>query len=351
MKLVRAGAAGVAAMLLSSFLAVAWAGATTRAPYDMPVSTFAGGLGAGPATNLGVLPNAIGIVGDTLYIAEQSAFRAVDLSTGISRVVATNPWNIVAPVDSTVLHGACAIAPAPDGTLYIGEPGKVVHLDAQYRLTDVAVTPREHPCALAVEANGDVLMSGNGMLLYRIDPGAGTVTAIWPTMNGASFSVTNPTALATMPNGDFLIAQGDGRVMRSTPQGDVTLFAGTGAWTALGDGGPAVDAQINPTGLAVAADGSVYVAEGSRGFQFFLNEVRLSRQMVRIIQQGIYVFAFGVNGLGVLLCAWGILNPVGGALFHEFASLAVMLNSLRLLWFERWDTTSFGRVASRTART
>lgn len=61
------------------------------------------------------------------------------------------------------------------------------------------------------------------------------------------------------------------------------------------------------------------------------------------------MFAFGVNGLGVLLCAWGILNPVGGALFHEFASLAVMLNALRLLWFERWDTTSLGRVVSRMA--
>src|SRR5579862_7282624 len=74
--------------------------------------------------------------------------------------------------------------------------------------------------------------------------------------------------------------------------------------------------------------------------------IRLSRQMVRVIQQGIFLFAFGVNGLGVVLCSWGLLNPVGGALFHEMASLAVMLNSLRLLWFERWDTTSLGRRAA-----
>src|SRR5260370_35781639 len=70
--------------------------------------------------------------------------------------------------------------------------------------------------------------------------------------------------------------------------------------------------------------------------------LRLSRQMVRIIQQGIYVFAFGVNGLGVVLCAWGLLNPVGGALFHEFASLAVVLNSLRPVWFGGWESTSPG---------
>ena len=77
--------------------------------------------------------------------------------------------------------------------------------------------------------------------------------------------------------------------------------------------------------------------------------LRLSRQMVRVIQQGIFVFAFGVNGLGIVLCAWGLLNPVGGALFHEFASLAVMLNSLRLLWFERWDSTNLGRRAASFA--
>ncbi len=72
--------------------------------------------------------------------------------------------------------------------------------------------------------------------------------------------------------------------------------------------------------------------------------LRLSRQLVKIISQSIYLFAFGMNGLGVILCAWGVLSPVGGAIFHEFASLAVMLNSMRLLWFERWDETRLGQA-------
>lgn len=71
--------------------------------------------------------------------------------------------------------------------------------------------------------------------------------------------------------------------------------------------------------------------------------LRLSRKLVQVIRQGIYVFAFGMNGLGVLLGAIGWLSPVGGALFHEAASLAVMLSALRLLWFERWNTTALGR--------
>jgi heavy metal translocating P-type ATPase len=75
--------------------------------------------------------------------------------------------------------------------------------------------------------------------------------------------------------------------------------------------------------------------------------LRLSRELVRVIQQSIYWFAFGLNGVGVLLCATGRMNPVGAALFHEAASLAVMFNALRLLWFERWGTSSTGRFATR----
>jgi P-type Cu+ transporter len=68
--------------------------------------------------------------------------------------------------------------------------------------------------------------------------------------------------------------------------------------------------------------------------------VRLSQALVRNIRQSILFFAFGMNGLGILLCAVGLLNPVGGAVFHELSSLAVMLNATRLLTFERADQSN-----------
>ncbi len=77
--------------------------------------------------------------------------------------------------------------------------------------------------------------------------------------------------------------------------------------------------------------------------------LRLSHALVRNIRESIFVFAFAANAVGMLLCGIGLLSPVGGALFHEFSSLAVMLNATRLLWFERWEQTSFGRNWDRLA--
>jgi len=71
--------------------------------------------------------------------------------------------------------------------------------------------------------------------------------------------------------------------------------------------------------------------------------LRLSKALVQNIWQSVLIFAFGMNGLGILACSLGWLSPVGAALFHEAASLAVMANAMRLLWFE-------GRADSLTAR-
>ena len=73
--------------------------------------------------------------------------------------------------------------------------------------------------------------------------------------------------------------------------------------------------------------------------------LRLSKALVRTIRQSIFLFAFGMNGVGMILGATGILSPAAAAVFHEVASLAVMLNALRLLWFERWEVTRLGRAS------
>ena len=75
--------------------------------------------------------------------------------------------------------------------------------------------------------------------------------------------------------------------------------------------------------------------------------LRLSRKLVRNIRQSIFLFAFGMNAVGIALCALGVFTPVAGAVFHELASLAVMLNAMRLLWFENWDQSRLGRLLAQ----
>ncbi len=74
--------------------------------------------------------------------------------------------------------------------------------------------------------------------------------------------------------------------------------------------------------------------------------LKLSRALVQNIWQSIILFAFGLNGLGVLACSFGWLSPVGAALFHEVASLAVMANAMRLLWFDGWSGAQATRVTN-----
>lgn len=97
-------------------------------------------------------------------------------------------------------------------------------------------------------------------------------------------------------------------------------------------------------GMAAAAGDIVLLGDPLRPLPGL---VRLSRALVQNIWQSILLFAVGLNGLGVLACALRWLDPIGGALFHEVASLAVMANAMRLLWFENTTTSLSARCVNR----
>jgi P-type Cu+ transporter len=78
--------------------------------------------------------------------------------------------------------------------------------------------------------------------------------------------------------------------------------------------------------------------------------IQLSRETVKIINQNIIWFAFGVNILGIVLTAWiwpffapqdwRDQSPIAAAIYHQIGSLLVLLNSMRLLWFAPGESTS-----------
>ena len=74
---------------------------------------------------------------------------------------------------------------------------------------------------------------------------------------------TFPVHVAVAPDGSLLVAEAQGAVVsRIAPTGTRTRVLGTGREGSTGDGGPATRALIEePAGVAVAADGTIYVAE------------------------------------------------------------------------------------------
>jgi Cu+-exporting ATPase len=107
-----------------------------------------------------------------------------------------------------------------------------------------------------------------------------------------------------------------------------------------------VGLAVGGTGTDIAAEAGDIVLMGDPLRPLPLL-VGVSREMVRVIRQNIIIFAFGVNGLGILLTAWlwplfsartswwHEQGPLAAIIYHQFGSLAVLVNSMRLLWFGR----------------
>jgi cation transport ATPase len=58
--------------------------------------------------------------------------------------------------------------------------------------------------------------------------------------------------------------------------------------------------------------------------------INLSRHTLKTIKQNLG-FALFFNMIGVGLASTGVLSPIAAALFHNFGSVAVVVNSARLV--------------------
>ncbi|HLP41597.1 MAG TPA: hypothetical protein VK465_08835, partial [Fibrobacteria bacterium] len=122
---------------------------------------------------------------------------------------------------------------APDGSLYLtdGEGSRIWKRGPDGTLSVVA---------------------GTGISSFEGDGGPATAARLH-TPNNAVLG----------PDGSLYIAdRGNHRVRKVTPDGIIQTVAGTGVTAFNGDGIPAREANMSVTHLAVAADGSLYVADG-----------------------------------------------------------------------------------------
>jgi RHS repeat-associated protein len=126
---------------------------------------------------------------------------------------------------------------------------------------DVAVAP-DGSLLIADTGNNSIRRVGpDGLITTLVGPGVG----IYSGDDGPTSQETelNPSDVAVAPDGSVLIADsGNNRIRRVGPDGLITTLAGTGVPGYSGDGGPATAARLySPSGVAVAADGSVLIAD------------------------------------------------------------------------------------------
>jgi len=77
--------------------------------------------------------------------------------------------------------------------------------------------------------------------------------------------IPSPRGVATYGGSVYVSLPTIGQIWKIDGNSLVTVYAGNGARTFAGDGGPAVDATLNPYGLAFDSTGNLYVADGGHG--------------------------------------------------------------------------------------
>ncbi|MGH9179472.1 MAG: hypothetical protein ACRD0N_13085, partial [Acidimicrobiales bacterium] len=189
-----------------------------------------GGASGGPATESDVdAPYALAIDGDgDLFIAGASGslFRMAE-DGSLDRVPTE-------PADANLQ--AAAMTVGPDGTVYLA--------------TEVRVL------ALGPDGALSTLVGESGAAGFRGDGGP-----------AGEARVQGPQGLALDSDGNLYIADtGNNRVRKVTPDGVITTVAGNGTANAAPDGSPAIESGLDqPTGLAVAGGGALFVAEHNPG--------------------------------------------------------------------------------------
>lgn len=234
---------------------------------------------------------AVGPGGDVCVVSEQRV-RCVTRAGGLTTVAGTGRNEFSGdggPATAASLHSPDSVAFDAAGNLYVAEyENRIRRVDsATGTIATVAGTGAEgyggdggagtraliaHPHGLAVAADGTMYVADTwNQRIRRVDPN-GTITTVAGTGDSgfagdggpAGRAVfDDPVHVALAPDGSLYVADGSNhRVRRIGADGVIRTVAGSGVRGSTGDGGPATRATLNlPNQVAVAADGTFYVAE------------------------------------------------------------------------------------------
>ena len=201
------------------------------------------------------MPSALAVLSDgTLAVA----------NTGANSIVRVDPaTGAVATIAAGDLDAPVGVAAAADGTVYVADTynDRVVAVDAggEQRTVAGGDGQLDTPCGVALAPDGALLVAdtGNGRVVRLGADGS------LETIAGAD-QLEEPTALAVRPDGAVYVADaGDSSVVLCEPGSPPRRFAGTRFGRA--DGDLAAARFGRPTGVALAPDGALVVADGTNG--------------------------------------------------------------------------------------
>lgn len=236
-----------------------------------------------------------------------SIFVAEDFRHTIRKITKAGKHSIVAgspakeafsgdggPAVKASLRQPSAVALGRNGDLFIADPEshRVRKIDKNGIITTVAGTGRmgftgedgpatkaslNYPFGVAVDADGAVYISDQGNHRIRrigADGNIRTVAGCGETGDSTYVGdqgpatkacLNSPARIAIGPDGSLFIADfGNHRIRRVGSDGIINTVVGTGEIGYAGEDGPATKAELNfPSGVDVAPDGSLYVADKS----------------------------------------------------------------------------------------
>lgn len=186
-------------------------------------------------------PTSVAVYGTFVYIADTGNNRirkaATTVGGKITAYAGTGAYGFTSdgnPATGAWMNGASGVGVGPTGTVYLSD--------------------RDNNMIRMVDGSGNLsTIAGSGTWGSTGDTGAAT-----------SARLNNPAGIAVAANGDVYIADRANNKVRKlrASDGKIVTIAGTGVANFDGDGGDAVNASLSaPRGVAVAANGDVYIAD------------------------------------------------------------------------------------------